>query len=252
MLDLRAEDVSSIVAAGGKRWRVHLRDSSTIIGSLASEKFTLKLKLGKNITISSFRVRFLKFPGEIVQSPDAATVLLENGGRLICKVSDKKLTVQTDHGAASVSMADIWIIRRQADGNVKLTTHKGSILTGKLTAGSLAMVLGSGVKLNVPLEQINVIALPRKLPAEMVAKIEALIKELVDTSAAKRKAAAEKLIAMGKDTLIVLKRYSSKSNLAIDKAVWEVIDKIEGRVKPQPPPLQLWGGGNLRAMPERA
>ena len=238
MLDLRAKTVSSIAAAGSNRWRVHLRDSSTIIGTLALEKFKLKLKLGKDISVSSSSVRFLAFPGAIVTSPDAATVLLRDGGRLSANPSDKKLTVQTDYGLVSVSMADIWTIRRQSDGTAKLTTQKASVVTGKLTATSLAMVLGSGVKFNVPIEQIKQITFPRKLPGETIKKVEALIKELGDDSAAKRKAAAQKLIAMGKDTLIVLKRYSNSTNPAVSKGVKEVIDTLEGRVKPKKP--HLW------------
>jgi hypothetical protein len=208
------------------------------MGTLAIEKFKLKLKLGKDISVSSSNVRFLAFPGAIVTSPDAATVLLENGGRLSGKPSDKKLTVQTDYGVVSVSMTDLWTLRRLPDGKAKLTMQTSSVVTGKLTAASLAMILGSGVKLNVPVEQIKLIAFPRKLPAETVAKIEALIKELGDESAAKRKAAAQKLIAMGTDALIVLKRHSNSTNPAISKGVREVIDTLEGRVKPKKP--QLW------------
>jgi hypothetical protein len=229
MLDLRAEDVSSIVAGGGNMWRANLRDSSSILGTLAPAELKLKLKLGKNISVPSRNVGILAFPGAIVKPPDTATVLLGNGGRLSGKAGDKQLTIQTDYGSVSVSMADIWTIVRLPEGKVKLTTQAASVLTGKLTAENLTMILGSGVKLNVPVDQMNSITFPRKMSAELVRKIEALIKELGDGSAAKRKTAAQKLTAMGKDILVVLKRHSNSTSPAVSKGVKEVIDTLEGK-----------------------
>jgi len=235
MLELRPEVVSTIVRARDNTWRMNLKDSSVIRGTLASAELKLKLKLGKEISVPSRNVAYLSLLGAIAKPPDTPTVLLRSGDRLVGKLSAKQLSVRTDYGLVNIPTAEIWTIHCQADGTSKLTMQESTVLRGKLTAGSLAIVLGSGVKLNVAVDQIASIAFPRKLPADLVRKIEALIKDLGDASAAKRKAAVKKLIAMGKDILVVLKRHSNSTNPAVSNGIKEVIDTLEGRVKPKPP-----------------
>ena len=234
-LELSPEIVSSIAPAKNNMWRVNLKDSSSITGALASEDIRLKLQLGKEISVPDRSVAFLAFPGAIAKPPNATAVLLRNGDRLLGKVSAKQLSVRTDYGSVNIPMADVWKIKLQADHTAELTTQRLTVLRGKLPAGNLPMVLGSGVKLSVPVERIDSITFPRKLPAELVRKIEALIKELGNASAAKRKAAVQKLIAMGKDILVVLKRHSKSTSPLVSKGVKEVIDTLEGRVKPKAP-----------------
>ena len=235
MLELPSEVVSTIVRTRDNTWRMNLEDSSVIRGTLASAELKLNLKLGKEISVPSRNVAYLSLLGVIAKPPDATTVLLRSGDRLAGKLVDKQLAVRTDYGSVNIPIVDIWRIRRHPEGTSEVTTQRSTVLRGKLTAGSLAMVLGAGVKLSVPVKQIDSIVFPRKLPAELVGKIEALIKELGDASAAKRKAAVQKLIAMGKDILVVLKRYSDSTNPAVSKGIKEVIDTLEGRVKPKPP-----------------
>jgi len=235
-LDLRGEIISTIAATGNNTWRVSLRDSSLIPGTMASAELKLKLKLGKEISVPRRNVALLTFPGAIAKPPDASRVLLSSGDRLLGKVSDKQLAVQTDYGSVNVPMTDIWKIKLQAGHAAELTMQSLTVLRGKLTAGTLAMVLGSGTKLSVPVDKIGSITFPRKMPADVVGKIEALIKELGDQSAAKRKAASQKLIAMGKDILVVLKRPRNDASREVIKGIKEVIDALEGRVKPTPVP----------------
>jgi len=232
-LDLRPEVVSTVAPTGSNTWRVNLKDSSSILGTLASAELKLKLKLGKNISVPSRNVAFLTFPGVIAKPTDVTTVLLRSGDRLVGKLGDKQLVVRTNYGSVDIPMGEIWKIKCQVNRMTELTTQRSTILRGKLKAESLVMVLGSGVRLSVPIDQITSIVFPRKLPAEVVRKIEALIKELGDTSAAKRKAAVTKLIAMGKDILVVLKRYTKNENAAISKGVKDVRDILEGKVKPR-------------------
>ena len=228
-LELRPEIISTIVADGNNKWRVNLKNSSLIMGTLAGADLKLKLKLGKEISVPFGNVASLTFPGAPAKPTDATTVLLSSGDRLVGKARNKQLAVSTDYGTVNVEMANIWKIFRHSDGKAELTMHNITVLRGNLTEGSLAMILGSGVKLNVPVSSINSIAFPRKLPADLVAKIEALIKELGDTSAAKRNAASQKLIAMGKDILVVLKRPRNGAGSEIVKGVQKVIDTLENK-----------------------
>jgi len=237
ILDIRSEAIATIAAIRGGMWRVNLKDSSSIPGTLASAELKLKLKLGKEISLPRRDITFLSLSSAIAKPANATTVLLRGGDRLTGRLTDKQLAVRTDYGLVDIPMADIWAIRRQADGKTELTTQRSTVLRGKLKAGSLAMILGAGVKLSVPVEQIASIVFPRKLPPELVRKIEALIKELGDASSAKRKVAVKKLIAMGKDILIVLKRHSNSTSPAVSKGVKEVIDTLEGRVKRPPVPV---------------
>jgi hypothetical protein len=234
-LELRPEIISTIVAAENNTWRVDLKDSSLILGTLAAADLKLKLKLGKEISVPFGKVASLTFPGALVKPPDATTVLLSSGDRLVGKARDKQLAVPTDYGTVNIATADIWKIVRHADGKAELTMQSLTVLRGKLTAGNLAMILGSGVKLNVPVDRINSIAFPRKLPADYVAKIEALIKELGNASAAKRNAASQKLVAMGKDILVVLKRPRNGAGNEVVKGVKKVIAALEGN-----PTDMLW------------
>jgi len=237
MLVIRSETIATIAAIRGGMWRVNLKDHSSILGTMASAKLKLKLKLGKEISLPHRDITFLSLSSVIAKPADGATVLLRSGDRLVGKLDGKQLAVRTDYGLVDIPMADIWTIRRQADGKAELTMQKSTVLRGELTAGCMKMILGAGVKLSVPVDQIVSITFPRKLPTEFVRKIEALIKELGDPSVAKRKAAAQKLIAMGKETLVVLKRHSNSTNPTVKKGVKEVIDTLEGKrmilVKPE-------------------
>jgi hypothetical protein len=231
-LAFRPEIISTIAAAGDNTWRVNLKDSSVIIGAPAAAALKLKLKLGKEISVPFGNVSSLTFPGVPVKPTDATGVLLSSGDRLVGEVQDKQLAVKTDHGTVDVAIAKIWKIVRHADGKADLTMQSLTVLRGKLSDGSLAMILGSGVKLDVPLGRVNSITFPRKLPADHVAKIEALVKELGDASAAKRNAASQKLIAMGKDILVVLKRPRAVAGGQVANGVKKVIDTLEGKPAP--------------------
>jgi hypothetical protein len=228
-LDLRPDTTVAITAAGGDMRRVNLKDSSAIMGTLALAKVKLKLKLGKEISVPIGNVRFLHFPVEIAKPIEATAVSLRNGDRLVGKLGDKQLAVRTNYGLVNVPTANIRRIRCQADGASELTMQTSTVLRGKLTAESMAMILGSGMKFSLPIDRIASVVFPRKLPGELVKKIEALIKELDDASEAKRKSASKELIAMGKDVLIVLKRHGNSS-----RRVQAVIDKLEGVVRPDP------------------
>ena len=232
-LDLAPEVVSSIAPAESNMWRVNLKDSSLILGTPAAEELKLKLELGKEITVPSRNIMYLTLPGAIVKPTDSTTVVLSHGDRLAGRLSDKVLTVRTRYGTVHIPTADVWRIESLANGTSKLTMQNSTVLRCQLLDHSLDMVLASGFKFSVRTDRIVSIIASRKLPAELVAKIEALIKELGGTSAAKRKAASQKLIAMGKDILIVLKRHSNSTNPVVKKGVKEVIDTLEGKVKPK-------------------
>jgi hypothetical protein len=250
-LVLDAKIISTITAAGNNMLRVTLKDSSVILGTPTSDEMKLKLKLGKEISVPYRNIASLTFPGAPVKPTDAATVLLGGGARLVGKLGDKKLAVSTDSGSVDVSMANIWKILRHTDGKVELTMQNLTVLRGKLKTDGLAMILGSGVKLNVPISQINSITFPRTLPADLIAKIEELIKELGDTSAAKRKAASQQLIAMGKDILLVLQRHRGGDNAMINKGLQRVIDTLDNKAA-----RVVWrksifvNGSDLRVIPE--
>jgi len=228
-LELRPEIISTIAAAGNKTWRVNLKDSSMIMGAPIAADLKLKLKLGKEISVPFGDIASLTFPGAPDKPSDATTMLLSSGDRLVGKTLDKQLVVTTEHGTVNVAAANIWKIARHADGKTELTMQNVTVLRGKLTASGLGMILGAGVKLNVPLARINSIVFPRKLPADYIAKVEALIKELGDPSAAKRNAASQKLIAMGKDILVVLKRPRNGAGSEVVKGVKKVIDTLENK-----------------------
>ncbi|MDP6636360.1 MAG: LamG domain-containing protein [Phycisphaerae bacterium] len=236
-LDIRAEIVSSIAPAGSNMWRVSLKDSSLIQGTMASGELKLKLELGKEISIPSRNIMHLTMSGAITKPTDSTAVLLRGGDFLVGRLSDKVLIVRTAYGTVNIPTADVWAIESPANGAAKLTMQNLTVLRGQLMDKTLDVVLASGLKLSVRADRIISVTAPRKLPTEIVRKIEALIKELGDTSATKRKAAVKKLVAMGKGVIVVLKRHSNSKNATIRKGVKEVIGALEGThlilVKPE-------------------
>jgi len=236
-LDLRAEVVSSIAPAGSNMWHVNLKDSSLIQGTPASGELKLKLELGKEISVPSRNIMYLTMPGAITKPTDSTAVLLNHGDLLVGRLSDKVLIVRTAYGTVNIPAADVWTIESLANGTSKLTMQNLTVLRGQLMDKSLDVVLASGLKLSVRTDRIVSVTASRKLPTETVRKIETLIKELGDTSAAKRKAAVKKLVAMGTGILVVLKRHSNSKNATISKGVKEVIGTLEGThlilVKPE-------------------
>ena len=237
LLDLGPEVVSSIAPAESNMWRVNLKDSSSILGTMASEELKLKLELGKEITVPSRNIMYLTLPGAIVKPTDSTTVLVSHGDRLAGRISDKVLTVRTAYGKVNLPTADVWTIEALPNGTAKLTMQNLTVLRCQLLDDNLDVALASGFKFSVRTDRIVSITAPRKIPAELVGKIEALIKDLGDASAAKRLAASQKLTAMGKGILVVLKRHANSENAMVKKGVKEVIDTLEGRrmilVKPK-------------------
>ncbi|MDP6636358.1 MAG: LamG domain-containing protein [Phycisphaerae bacterium] len=229
MLDIRSESIASIAMMRNGLCRVDMKDYSYILGTPAEAKLKLKLKLGEEISLPYRNITFLDLPAEIVEPTEATTAILTSGDRLVGRLGEKRLAVRTDYGLVGVPTADVWIVRRQDDGGSELTMQNLTVLRGKLSAGSLKMLLASGIELTVPGDKIDSITFPRKIPADLVAKIEALIKELGDESAAKRKAASQKLIAMGKDILVVLKRPRNGASREVIQGVKKVIDTLENK-----------------------
>jgi len=229
LLDLDPRILASIAPAGDNRWCVGLKGSSLILGSLAAGKLKLKLQLGKEITVPSRSVMYLTCPGAVAKPTNATTIVLSHGDRLVGTLSDKVLTVRTAEGKIHIPTADVWLAESQANGTAKLTMQNLTVLRCQLLDDNLDMVLASGFKFSVRTDRIVSITASQKLPADLIAKIEAIVKELGDPSEAKRKAAAQKLIAMGKGVLVVLKRHSKSKNPAIGNGVKEVIDMLEGK-----------------------
>jgi hypothetical protein len=229
LLDLNPRIVASIASAGDNRWCVGLKDSSLIMGSLAEGKLKLKLQLGKEISVRNRSIVYLTCRGAVSKPTNATTIVLSHGDSLAGALSDKVLTVRTVEGKIHMPMADVWMAEAQANGTAKLTMQNLTVLRCQLLDDNLDMVLDSGFKFSVRTDRIVSITAPQKTPADLIAKIEAIVKELGGPSEAKRKAAAKKLIAMGKGVLVVLKRHSNSKNSAISKGVKEVIDTLEGK-----------------------
>jgi hypothetical protein len=149
-IGLPAKSIVELVSTGRDAkhliHRVRLTNGSTISGTLAADKVTLKLQLGPKITVNAANLLRISREGKIAAPVAAATVKMRNGDRLLAKLVDGAFTIKTDLGEAKIKPSDVrtTTFDLKKPGQVVATMSDGTTLRGRLIEQTLTFAITGG------------------------------------------------------------------------------------------------------------
>ncbi|HUT61043.1 MAG TPA: hypothetical protein VNA25_24615, partial [Phycisphaerae bacterium] len=214
----------------GGPFRAMTANGSTLTGMLAEEQVRLKLALGPELAVPPERLRSLTFDANAVRSEVDATMILRSGDRLLGRVLQDRLTVQTEFGEVKLPPGSVNGLRFDANrpGAVSAVAWDGARVEGRLGAKAVEFQVGAGgPRLSVLVGQIvsieRSVALP---PPDVLRKIEALIVKLGAASYKHREAATQDLIAMGKAIVPLLKKHRNDPDPEVRQRIELILEKL--------------------------
>jgi len=231
-LDLPAGSVLRVNAAdpNGRGHRVTFVNGSALTGRLLPEELSLKLKLGRTLTLRWEAVRQLVLGTRPVLPAGRATMVLRNDDRLIGRLIDEKVTVRTPFGPAEVAAASVSRIAFDAnDPNVvALTQWDGVVLEGHLAEPALTVALApGGPEVRVPAARIAAVHRSVALPSpEMLQRIQSLIARLGAESHKDRDAATRALVALGPKILPLLREHRASRDPEVRQRIGEILQQL--------------------------
>ncbi|MCY2927347.1 MAG: hypothetical protein NT031_18305 [Planctomycetota bacterium] len=221
--------------------RATFLNGSTLTGRIGPDKFNLTLALGVRAFVEREQFQGLLSPGGPSQlAPEAATLLLRNGDKLIGLVEDANLTVAHEFGPVAFppGAAKALTFAPAGGAAVAVELWDGSRLTGRLTDPAVTFtVSGFGPTVKAPAAQIaaitRAVALP---PPEVLDKVEGLIRQLGSGTAAAREAATRALAGMGKGIAPILRRYGADPDPEIAQRIQIILTDLGATPGEDQPP----------------
>lgn len=204
-------------------FRVELRNGTRVSGLLDGTELTVPTPEAASVAIPASRLKYLltragveQAPGETIV-PAGTSVDLAGGETLVGAVSDTTLSIQAEGGAIETALGEVRRLTRldpstplpagESDqARFRLERWDGGTITGTTRIEALSIEVG-GRTWQVPMREIVAIdfASPT-LNAEMLAKIEALVRNLASPDWATRETATRELGAFGYLARTVLQR----------------------------------------------
>jgi len=199
--------------------QIVLRDGSKFSALVAGEVLPLPLRLSASQSSPPVRVavsqiaRLQLLPGEL-ETPDNGPSLLMLNGDELAGVATGTVEVKTGFDVLKLNAAEIRYIRpveppeggKAIPGEVTMALWGGATVSGRIVSESLEVLLGSGVKVRVPVASIERYDQPQPAaPAPMVEQIRAIVEQLSDPDWKKREEAARQLQSLGISAVRVLR-----------------------------------------------
>ncbi|HUS48384.1 MAG TPA: LamG domain-containing protein [Phycisphaerae bacterium] len=218
-------------------WQAVLVNGSTLSGTMLPEKLTLKLTVGPEVTMARDEIRRLLGPSRRVEPAGQIAVSMRNGDRLVGRLTEKKLTIQTDFGQAEIAPASVFRITFDANqpGVMVAQAWTGTVLRGKLADAAVTVELLPGLAIKVPPSQIDSIARADvSLPREVAQKAQQLIAQLGAEAYKDREAASKALVKMGPSVVALLRQHLKNGDPEIRRRVEEILGKLPAKAKEKP------------------
>ncbi len=185
--------------------RVTLRNGDLLRGILVEQELSLKLALGPRITVTKaqFTRAVLAPEGDagIPIAPENQRLLLRTGDVISGAIPADKLSIKTSYATIELDLTALDRIDAVQGGKLKATLRDGSFVVGRPVPDTIALDLDmggqKGVRVSVPVDRLQVLENWR-LPADLAAKVDALVKKLDDASWPVRESAKGDLVKLGK------------------------------------------------------
>jgi len=233
-VDLPIKGVMSIQAVDpkGSAYRVVFRNGSTLTGALGPQKLTLKLQLGPVATIHRQNIRGLVLAATPVKPTGTATVQMRNGDRLLGKLADETLSVQTEFGLTKIRSAGVLTMTFDAAKPTQVVAKMwgNTTISGRLVQPTVTVAITpDGPTVKAKTTQIaSITSTSALLPPEVLKKIEKLIAQLGAESYVDREKAQKDLIAMGKSIAGILKKHVNSPDPEVRQRIEQIIKALGG------------------------
>ena len=217
----------------GGAHRVTFANGSTLTGELRPAKLSLKLQLGRELTIGREAIGRLVWPSRRLRPTDAATMTLRSGDRLLGRLTHETLTVRTRFGDARLRPGDL--VTATFDANQPRTVAAeqwdGVVLRGPLAEPAVTIALEpGGPTLTVSAGRIASIARDATLPPPGVAEeVAKLVGRLGAESFKDREAATKALAGMGPRIIPLLRKHLESTDAEVRGRVQTVLKTLAAR-----------------------
>jgi hypothetical protein len=130
-------------------------------------------------------------------APENQRIVLKTGDVVSGALPGDKLEVKTSYATIKLDLTQLDRLEAQPQGKLRAVLRDGSIVVGRPVSDVLEVALDAGAKAKVPVDRIQLLENWR-LPADLAAKIDALVKKLDDSSWPARESAKGELVKLGK------------------------------------------------------
>jgi len=249
--DLPAQSLQRIERTDteGRSHRARFPGGTVLAGTLGAKTLTLKLKVVPELEIALKDVRLIVLPTKaLTPFEPAATVLLQDGSRVLGRLEGETLALRTEFGQVKVYAGDLKTLTCDAKrvGHVTITTWGGTKLGGQLAAPRLTCrIAPNGPRVSLITTRVASITQPFPLlrPAAQ-AKAEKLIAQLASESYKDREAATKELVKMGKGVVPLLKKHANSPDAEVHQRIEDILkqtDPKKGEPVPRPDVRMLNG-----------
>jgi len=228
--------------------RAVFTNGSRLGGFLEPETLTLKLRLGKEVTVSRDMVAQMRFAAEDKPDSTLTRVVLTNGDELFGALTAGKFKLTTDYGEIEIDPSRVRTMKFRPEdlGRTIVGLWRGSILKGRLNQSQLGFAIAPRTVLKIYAGQFVSITCPLPLPPQAArSEVEKLVAQLGAESYEDRQAATKKLVEMGKSILPILKDHLKTGDPEVRQRIEDVIEQLGSNVNVPPQPAyrnnRLWG-----------
>jgi hypothetical protein len=182
--------------------RVTLRNGDLLRGILVEDELPVKLALGPRVTVTKAQISRVAFANEseanVPLAPENQRLLLKTGDVVSGTLPGDKLKIKTSYATIELDLTALDRLEAQPAGKLKAVLRDGSFVVGRPVPDVLALELDTGAsRARVPVDRIQLLENWR-LPSDLAARIDALVKKLDDPSWPAREAAKGELVKLGK------------------------------------------------------
>lgn len=172
------------------------------------------------------RLQYVSLPEQ--ESERAAATL--NNGDVLCGVLDGLLNLSTAFDTIVINAAEIRGVTRLGEGStdVQITLWDHTILNGQLNESTLSLLLGSGIRLNLPVALLSEYVNPQPRPAkEIVQRVLKIVEQLSAQDWQERDQAEAQLVAMGQGVAVLLRELQPLQNAEASQRIDSVLRELE-------------------------
>lgn len=220
--------------------RVTLRNGDLLRGILVEEELAVKLALGPRISVTKTQVTRVALAADadanVPLAPENQRFFLKTGDVVSGSLPGEKLKLRTSYATIELDLTALDRLEAQASGKLKATLRDGSVIVGRPVPDVLALDLDAGSgRARIPVDRIHVLENWR-LPADLAAKVDALVKKLDDPSWPAREAAKGDLVKLGKIVIPRVTKALRTGDAEAKKNAGEILALLKDSVASPPAP----------------
>jgi hypothetical protein len=211
---------------------LELTDGSRLSGLVAAGELSFTLRGAAGSAVVNVPVAMLSRVQHVMvadEESERAAARLNNGDRL-CGMLDGQMKLTTAFDTITINAPEVRGITRVGDGgmDVQITLWDNTALSGQLHEAHLALVLGSGLRVSLPVSLLQEYANPEPRPArEIVQRVLKIVEQLSAEDWQQRERAEAQLVSMGQGVAGLLREVQSNQNAEAAQRIDSVLRELE-------------------------